>query len=79
MSHLFGTIRNYKIDNIDQLYTLKDTRMQNLNKVYFMVYELWRFFLSKTWLLEGPFFRNGKLEIFYFIIIMKKCFPIEHF
>jgi hypothetical protein len=32
-----GTIRNYKIDNIDQLYTLKDTRMQNLNKVYRMV------------------------------------------
>jgi hypothetical protein len=41
-----GTIRNYKIDNIQfgQLYTLKDTRMQNLNKVNRMVYELWRFF-----------------------------------
>jgi hypothetical protein len=56
-----GTIRNYKIDNIGQLYTLKDTIMQNLNKVYRMVYELWRFFLSKTWLLEGLFFRNEKL------------------
>jgi hypothetical protein len=41
------TIRNYKIDNIVELYTLKDTRMQNLNEVYRMVYELWRFFLSK--------------------------------
>jgi hypothetical protein len=40
------TIRNYKIDNISQLYTLKDTRMQNLNKVYRMVYDLWRFFWS---------------------------------
>jgi hypothetical protein len=44
MSPLMGTVRNYKIDNIDQLYTLKDTRMQNLNKVNRMVYEIWIFF-----------------------------------
>jgi hypothetical protein len=31
-----------------QLYTLKDIIMQHLNKVYRMVYELWRFFLSKN-------------------------------
>jgi hypothetical protein len=61
MSPLMGTIRNYKIDNISQLYTLKDTRMQNLNKIYRIVYELWRFFLSKTWLLAELFFRNEKL------------------
>jgi hypothetical protein len=45
-----GTLRNYKTDSIGQLYTLKDTRTQNVNKVYRMVYELWRFLLSKTWL-----------------------------
>lgn len=56
-----GTLRNYKIDKIGQLYTLKDTCLQNLNKVYGMVYELWRFSFTKTWLLEGLFFRNEKL------------------
>jgi hypothetical protein len=52
MSPLMGTIRNYKIDNIGLLYTLKDTCMQNLKKVYRMVYEVWWFFLLKTCLLS---------------------------
>jgi hypothetical protein len=41
--HLMGTIRNCKIDSIGQLYANKVTCLQNLNKIYHVVYELWTF------------------------------------
>jgi hypothetical protein len=69
---LMGTIRNCKIDNIRQLYALKVTCMQNWNNFYSVVYELWIYFLTKTLLLEGLFFRN---EV-YNIIIMKNIFVL---
>jgi hypothetical protein len=45
--------------------------MQNSNKFYRVVYELWTFFSELNLLLEGLFSEMRKLLIIYNIIIMK--------